>query len=191
MSSPHIPSKIFFHKFPVNPQVFYRGKYTYALVNLKPIVPGHVLVVPYRRVHRLKMLTREESIDFMDTVQLIHSFIEKVYKADALNIAMQDGIGAGQSVPHVHCHIIPRYLKDGYGDHIYDLLEENEANLNGFFRKVCKERVIAADLDRHPRTMAVMEKEASWLHSQLVEFMKTYKPLEEKDLEEDDAEQKE
>ena len=179
------PSKIFFYKFPVTPQVFYRGKYTYALVNLKPIVPGHVLVVPYRRVPRLKMLTVKESVDFMATVQLIHAFIEKIYKADSLNIAMQDGIAAGQSVPHVHCHIIPRYLKDGYGDHIYDLLEQNEANLNGFFKKVCKERVIAADMDRHPRPMEVMQKEATWLHEELEKFLKEYKPKEEADPEDE------
>ncbi|QPG75698.1 hypothetical protein FOA43_003057 [Brettanomyces nanus] len=172
-------SGTFFYKFPVTRQVFYRSKYCYALVNLKPIVPGHVLVVPFRQVPRLKELSVKESIDLMATVQLIHCFIEKVYKADSLNLSMQDGIGAGQSVPHVHFHIIPRYLKDGYGDHIYDMLEQNEANLNGFFRKVCQERVVAADLERRPRSMEVMEKEAIWLHEELQKFLKDYHPVEE------------
>lgn len=167
-----MPSTLYFYKFPVTSQVFYRSQYCFALVNLKPLVPGHVLVVPNRVVPRLADLTPTESTDFMATVQLIHSFIQKVYKADALNLAMQDGVAAGQSVPHVHCHVIPRYLKDGYGDHIYDLLEENEHNLNGtFFKEVCKPRIIAKDEDRHPRTMDEMTKEADWLKEELAKYI--------------------
>ncbi|ODV82743.1 hypothetical protein CANARDRAFT_10271 [[Candida] arabinofermentans NRRL YB-2248] len=164
-------SKILFYKFPVTTQVFYKTRFTYALVNLKPIVPGHVLVVPLRNVPRLKDLTDEESVDFMRTVQLIHSFIEKIYKADSLNIAMQDGVAAGQSVPHVHCHIIPRYLTDGYGDGIYQLLEDSEMNMNSFFQKVVKKMEIVDDDERKPRTMDVMEKEAQWLASELEKFI--------------------
>ncbi|KAH3670673.1 hypothetical protein OGAPHI_001188 [Ogataea philodendri] len=163
-------SKILFYKFPVTSQVFYQSKHSFALVNLKPIVPGHVLVVPLRVVPRLKDLTTEESIDYMMTVQLIHQFIEKVYKADSLNLAMQDGVAAGQSVPHVHCHIIPRYLNDGYGDRIYDLLETHEHDLNGFFQQAVKKMAVARDEDRRPRSMEVMEKETQWLKKELANF---------------------
>lgn len=131
-----------------------------------------VLVVPLRVVPRLKDLNLEESIDYIKTIQLIHRFIEKLYKADSLNIAMQDGIAAGQSVPHVHTHIIPRYLIDSYGDGIYDLLEKNENNLNSFYQTYCKPLTVLDDEIRKPRAMEIMQDEANWLSVELEKFIK-------------------
>lgn len=58
--------------------------------------------------------------------------LERVYKADALNVAVQDGAEAGQSVNHVHVHIIPRRKGDcdeGKGDEIYERMDGKEGNL--------------------------------------------------------------
>lgn len=59
--------------------------------------------------------------------------IERVYGATSLNIAIQDGVDAGQSVPHVHTHIIPRKKADldhkGGTDAIYGMLDGEEGNL--------------------------------------------------------------
>ncbi|ANZ77400.1 BA75_05116T0 [Komagataella pastoris] len=159
-------SKVLFSNFNVTSQVFYRSKYSYALVNLKPIVNGHVLVVPLRVVSRLKELTKEESIDYMETVQLIHQFIEKHYNADGLNIAIQDGNAAGQSVPHLHTHLIPRYYPDGYGDGIYAKLEENEQKLDNNYKKF----KVLSDEDRKPRTLEEMAAEAENLAKELETF---------------------
>ena len=55
--------------------------------------------------------------------------IEKEYGATALNIAMQDGRDAGQSVPHVHFHILPRAPADfSNNDDIYDAIESFDAD---------------------------------------------------------------
>lgn len=63
--------------------------------------------------------------------------VERVYGASSLNIAVQDGIHAGQSVPHVHVHIIPRKPADldhrGGTDAVYDLLDEDEGDLGRAF----------------------------------------------------------
>jgi bis(5'-adenosyl)-triphosphatase len=69
-------------------------------------------VSPIRRVPRLHDLTPAEVSDLFLTVQRVGRMIERVYKATALNIAIQDGPDAGQSVPHVHAHIIPRRPAD-------------------------------------------------------------------------------
>jgi len=59
--------------------------------------------------------------------------IERVYKATSLNIAIQDGPDAGQSVPHVHVHIIPRMKRDledrGGSDAIYAMMDGEEGDL--------------------------------------------------------------
>lgn len=52
-----------------------------------------------------------------------------MYHADALNVAVQDGAEAGQSVNHVHVHIIPRRRGDVEGDEIYDRMDGKEGNL--------------------------------------------------------------
>ena len=121
--------EIYFYRFLVSKQVFYKSRYTYALVNLKPLVPGHVLVVPLR-TNVFRRLVAEESVDYMHTLQLIHKFIQKVYKADSLNLAIQDGPESGQSVPHLHTHIIPRHKGDGYGDLIHTMLRARILNAN-------------------------------------------------------------
>jgi bis(5'-adenosyl)-triphosphatase len=66
--------------------------------------------------------------------------VERVYGASSLNIAVQDGVHAGQSVPHVHAHIIPRKASDldhrGGTDAIYDLLDGDEGDLEKSFSAV-------------------------------------------------------
>jgi bis(5'-adenosyl)-triphosphatase len=68
------------------------------------------------------------------TVQRVGRVIERIYGASSLNIAIQDGVDAGQSVQHVHTHVIPRWRKDldnqGGTDAIYGLLDGEEGNLD-------------------------------------------------------------
>ncbi|GAA5850906.1 hypothetical protein JCM8547_009128 [Rhodosporidiobolus lusitaniae] len=113
MAAP-VLSSLRFASFKIPNQVFYlsASRLTFALVNLKPLVPGHVLVVPTRVIPRFADLTPDEVSDLFSSVHAISKVIEKEYKAQALNIALQDGPLAGQSVPHVHVHIIPRRAKD-------------------------------------------------------------------------------
>ena len=173
---------IYFFKFLVSNQVFYRTKFTYALVNIKPLVPGHVLVVPLRTTAlRFGDLTADESIDYMNTLQLIQKFIIKTYKADALNIAIQDGPEAGQLVPHLHTHIIPRYKTDGFGDSIYSKLESEDLEkeykqfevrkqLYRDHLKVAKSELSQNDADRKERTPDTMQEEATWLNNEIQKF---------------------
>ncbi|BGP37177.1 Dinucleoside triphosphate hydrolase [Rhodotorula kratochvilovae] len=105
-------STLRFATFRVPNQVFYQSQLSAGIVNLKPLVPGHVLVIPRRVTPRFRDLTTEEVTDLFQSVHQISRIIEQEYKAQALNIALQDGPLAGQSVPHVHIHIIPRRAKD-------------------------------------------------------------------------------
>lgn len=63
----------------------------------------------------------------------VGAMVERVYGASSLNIAIQDGVDAGQSVPHVHTHIIPRKGRDldhrGGTDAVYELLDGEEGDI--------------------------------------------------------------
>lgn len=78
-------------------QIFYCSKYSFGLVNLKPIVPGHVLVICRRVVPRFLDLTKEEVSDLFESAHLIAKQIESIHKAESLTMTIQDGSEAGQS----------------------------------------------------------------------------------------------
>ncbi len=182
MSNSDMPSTIKFGPFSVAKQVFHlsASKLSYALVNLKPLLPGHVLVCPARCTPRLSQLTSSESADLFVTVQRVSRTIERVFKASALNVAIQDGVDAGQSVPHVHVHIIPRLAEDlkdrGGGDQIYDMMDGIEGNIGRAFiemqqlrdrRPDHREFTDGPDADRKPRTEEEMNEEAAWLRREM------------------------
>ncbi|ORX69700.1 HIT-like protein [Linderina pennispora] len=140
-------------------QVFMVSRLSYGLVNLKPAVPGHVLVVSRRPVTRFNDLSADEVTDLFQQGQRVSRLVERVYKADSLTLVIQDGKEAGQSVPHVHLHILPRRKADfANNDDIYDELGS-------------RKRVRGVDNDeRVPRSAEEMAEEAELLRSELGEW---------------------
>ncbi|PPD90864.1 hypothetical protein GOBAR_DD12195 [Gossypium barbadense] len=118
-----------FGPYKIDPkEVFYSTPLSYAMVNLRPVVPGSIQpgqrsVDGTREVKRFADLTVEETQDLWLTAQKIGGRLECFHKASSLTFTIQDGPKAGQTVPHVHIHILPR--KDGdfeRNDEIYDEL---------------------------------------------------------------------
>lgn len=165
---------IYFGRFIVTSQAFLLTQHSMALVNLKPLLPGHVLVCPRRTVQRLSGLTPDEVCDLYLTVQRVGIMIERVYEASGLNIAMQDGVDAGQSVPHVHTHIIPRRKADlddkGGPDAIYGMLEDERGNVGRHQHEMWNARPkfpTVDDASRMPRSESEMAAEAELLAAEL------------------------
>jgi diadenosine tetraphosphate (Ap4A) HIT family hydrolase len=109
-------------------QVFFSSKLSLAFSNIAPVLPGHVLVIPRRLTPRFAELSSVEILDLWTTAQHVGKSLERHFKADALTFAIQDGASAGQSVPHVHIHILPRKPRDvGEDDsEIYDRIDRAE-----------------------------------------------------------------
>ncbi|EFA79820.1 6-phosphofructokinase [Heterostelium album PN500] len=123
-------------------EVFFETKLSMALVNLKPVLPGHVLVCPKRVVKRFYDLSPEEINDIWQSASRISRVIEKHFDGDGMTFAIQDGKNAGQTVEHVHIHIIPRKRTDYENtDQIYTEIEK----------------------ERQPRTLEEMASEAETL----------------------------
>lgn len=69
-------------------------------------------------------MTNEEAADLFCSSRLIGKVLEQKYNALSLTFSVQDGEFAGQTVPHVHMHIIPRYPNDFQpNDLIYNIIE--------------------------------------------------------------------
>lgn len=138
-------------------------------MNLKPLLPGHILVSPLRVKPSLADLTKDEISDLFNTVTRIERTLKRVYKAEAFNVAVQDGEAAGQSVPHVHCHVIPRTKGDpGEGDKVHEWLEGEEGNVGKHQKEAAKRAAEwAKDEERRPRSKEDMDKEARWLREEI------------------------
>lgn len=108
-------------------QIFYETRLSVAFVNIRPVVPGHVLVSARRRVPRVADLRPDELTDMWLAAQRVGRAIERETGAISLTYAIQDGPAAGQTVPHAHIHVLPRKPNDlPNNDDIYDHIDHSE-----------------------------------------------------------------
>lgn len=77
-----------------------------------PVNPGHALVIPKRHVASYFDLTKEEVVAMQAMLFEIQPIIKKRFQPDGFNIGVNVGESAGQSIFHVHMHLIPRYQGD-------------------------------------------------------------------------------
>jgi ATP adenylyltransferase len=90
-----------------------RGVEVYAVLNLYPYNPGHLMVVPYRRVSELEDLTDAESAELMSFAQKAIRVIKAVSRPHGFNVGLNLGHSAGGSLAeHLHMHVVPRWGGD-------------------------------------------------------------------------------
>ena len=77
-----------------------------------PVSPGHALIIPRRHVASFFELTQEEQQDLLNLADRVKRLVEERYHPDGYNIGINVGEAAGQSIFHVHMHLIPRYKGD-------------------------------------------------------------------------------
>ena len=112
--------------------VFFRNAHALAIVNLRPVLPGHVLVLSTRVEPRFGGLTPEEVTSVWQAAQRVGAVVCAARGGSAATYSLQDGAAAGQSVPHVHVHVVPRAEGDlARNDDVYDQLEASESALGG------------------------------------------------------------
>lgn len=83
-----------------------------ALFDRFPVAEGHVLVVPRRHVPRVEQLEPAEWADLFGLVHEIASDLAEWPGVDGVNIGVNSGAAAGQTVEHAHVHVIPRRIDD-------------------------------------------------------------------------------
>lgn len=146
-------------------------------------MPGHILVCPLHPHRRLTDLSADQTADLFTTVQLAQRLLARRYfprddpEAGSFTVAVQDGKEAGQTVPHVHVHIIPRKPEDmARPDDIYVGLSGEEGNVGGALWDAAKRPVGGGrmprveDEDRKARTEEEMNEEAEAFRATLREM---------------------
>ena len=79
-----------------------------AVYNAAPILPGHSLVIPKWHVPSLLELSDSEVSEMVRFSRLVVSNLTRVFRSTGFNWTIQEGASAGQTVPHLHLHLIPR-----------------------------------------------------------------------------------
>lgn len=93
----------------------YEDAQVLAFLDINPLAPGHTLVVPKREVERLDQLPPDEAAAIGRVLGIVARRVLAAVGATDYNILQNNGSAAGQEVPHVHFHIIPRRTNDGLG----------------------------------------------------------------------------
>ncbi|GAB6860805.1 HIT domain-containing protein [Haloplanus litoreus] len=94
-----------------------------AFLDANPLARGHTLVIPKHHHERVNDLPADLAADLFAAVHELTDRIEAAVDAEATTIAVNNGELAGQEVPHVHVHVVPRFEGDG-GRPIHALIEE-------------------------------------------------------------------
>lgn len=92
----------------------YEDADTLAFMDIGPIVQGHTLVIPKRHYDPLGNTPPEVLRRLIAVVQQIAAAQTRALNADGINVMQANGRAAGQVVPHIHFHVIPRFLQDGH-----------------------------------------------------------------------------
>lgn len=91
----------------------HRGEHVYAVLNLYPYNPGHLMVVPYRHVAELEALTPEESSELMAMTQTAIRVARSVSTPHGFNVGLNlGGVAGGSLAAHLHQHVVPRWRGD-------------------------------------------------------------------------------
>jgi len=89
------------------------GEGWYAFLDIFPRREGHTLVIPHRGVQRLADLTPTEQSQLMAGVTRVQKVLSQHFGTTDFTVCVHDGPLAGQEVPHVHVHVLPRTENDG------------------------------------------------------------------------------
>lgn len=93
----------------------YEDEQVYAFLDIMPINPGHILVAPKEEAALLEDLSPEACSRLLTVGQKLVQALKAATGCSGVNLLVNDGPAAGQEVPHIHLHLIPRFEGDGFG----------------------------------------------------------------------------
>lgn len=94
----------------------YTDEKVIAFMDIQPVNPGHVLVIPKTHAAQLSELNPETGAHmFKVAMRTAEAIRQSGVKCEGVNLLLADGESASQDIFHVHLHVIPRFLGDGFG----------------------------------------------------------------------------
>ena len=96
--------------------VVFKDDLCWAFMDIQSVNPGHVLIIPTYHAPSLAELDEESGAHMFSVAQRIAAALrDGGIRCEGVNLFLADGEAAGQEVFHVHLHVFPRYMGDGFG----------------------------------------------------------------------------
>lgn len=117
-------------------ELIFENDTCYTKYSKYPVSPGHILIIPKRHFENFFNITNQEYLNMMDLLDKTRFYLICKYNPDGFNIGVNVGEAAGQTIMHLHVHLIPRYKGDmdnprgGVRGVIPDKRIYNEENIN-------------------------------------------------------------
>ena len=94
-------------------KIIFRTDYFNIIEDEYPVNQGHMLVIPKRHIEDINQINHKEWVNLFFAIQLTKlKQLQKYPNCDGFNIGINEGKAAGQTINHLHIHIIPRYVGD-------------------------------------------------------------------------------
>lgn len=93
-----------------------------AILDVNPAARGHVIIIPKKHASNIYELEDEDAAKVFPIAKKIASALKKTYGCDGVNVLQNNGEAAGQTVFHLHVHVVPRY----YGDDVQIMWEPGD-----------------------------------------------------------------
>jgi len=93
-------------------RILIQDELTLALRDAFPVSPGHTLIVTRRHIQSYSEATADELSALLRTLAVVRTALDLEFHPDGYNVGINDGAAAGQTVMHMHVHLIPRFQGD-------------------------------------------------------------------------------
>jgi diadenosine tetraphosphate (Ap4A) HIT family hydrolase len=93
-------------------EIIAENEFSYAIYDIYPVSNGHILIITKHHIENFFETTIEEKTSIFDLMDKLKISIDNIFKPDGYNVGININSTAGQTIPHVHVHLIPRYNGD-------------------------------------------------------------------------------
>lgn len=93
-------------------RILWNDENVYVIRDLYPVSPSHSLIIPFRHFQSVFETTEGELVSIVKALKFRKEQLEDTLSIDGYNIGINDGLSAGQTIPHLHVHLIPRFESD-------------------------------------------------------------------------------
>lgn len=95
-----------------HPRIKKENQHAFVILDGFPVTEGHTLIIPKRHIGSFFEITPTEHQALFQLIEQIKPLLDEQYQPAGYNIGINDGPAAGQTVPHLHIHLIPRYNEE-------------------------------------------------------------------------------
>lgn len=103
---------LFCEKLRQSEEIIYQNEYVYVIYDAFPVTKGHCLIIPKRHIETYFEASYFEVNAIDEALRYMNKILDLEYKPDGYNIGINCGEVAGQTIMHLHIHLIPRYKND-------------------------------------------------------------------------------